>query len=242
MITKLFTIILYQPLFNLLVFLYNLIPGHDLGVAIIILTILIRFVLYPLSLKSIRSQRKLQNFQPELEAIKKKYKSREEQSRAVMEFYRKNKINPFSSCLPVLIQFPILIALYQVFRDGVSNPESLNLLYPFISNPGHLEADFLGFLDLSKRNWYLALLTGLVQFWQSKMLVKKRKKQKKKELDTLGAITSNMSNQMVYLMPLITVFFALSFPAGLALYWFVTTLFSVAQQWLVMRKKEAPSR
>lgn len=235
MITKLFTLLLYQPLFNLLVFFYNIIPGHDLGIAIIILTILLRLVLYPLSLKSIRSQKKLQNIQPELEKIKKKYKSKEEQTRATMEFYRQNKINPFSSCLPLLIQFPILIAIYQVLRDGIKKPESLELLYSFVKHPGRLEPDFLGILDLGQRNIYLAILAGLTQFWQSRMLIKKQKT-KKKDPNSLSGIASNMSNQMIYIMPIITVVIALSFPAGLSLYWVVTTLFSIVQQWFVLRR------
>ncbi|MDD5626877.1 MAG: YidC/Oxa1 family membrane protein insertase [Patescibacteria group bacterium] len=237
MLGDLFRTLLYQPLFNLLVFFYNIIPGHDLGIAIIVLTIVLRFILYPLSAKSVKSQKALQDLQPELEKIKKQYQNdKEGMSRATMEFYRKNKINPLSSCLPILIQFPFLIAIYQVLRDGLNNPEVLKLLYSFVHNPGKLDPYFLNFLDLGARNVYLAILAGVTQFWQSRMLMKKKKPAPRASGNDFSAIAANMTNQMVYIMPVLTIFIALSFPAGLSLYWVATTLFSIAQQWLVMRK------
>lgn len=249
MIGDIFNTFLYQPLLNLLVFFYNVIPGQDLGVAIIVLTVVIRLLLYPLSARSVKSQRKLQLLQPTLEKIKRKYKDdKEKVSRETMAFYRKNKINPLSSCLPLLIQLPILIAIYRVLRDGINNPESLNLLYSFVKNPGQLNATFLGLINLSKRNIYLAVSAGLAQFWQSRMLLKRRKgkgksKQSNKPGENIGDIARTMSNQMIYIMPIFTVFIAMSFPAGLALYWLMTTLFSVGQQFLIMRKpKKAPEK
>ena len=240
MFGQLYKEILYQPLLNLLVFFYNVIPGHDLGIAIIALTIVIRFVLYPHSTKSIKSQKAMQNLQPELDKLKKQHKDdREALSRATMDFYRKNKVNPLSSCLPLLIQFPILIAIYQVLRDGINNPQILDLLYPFIHHPGRLDPIFFGFLDLGKRNVVLAVLAGATQFWQSWMLMKKNKKSPKPQGNDFGAIAANMSNQMLYIMPILTVFIALSFPAGLSLYWVATTMFSIGQQWLIMRKDKS---
>ncbi len=237
MITHLFSVFLYQPLLNLLIFFYNLIPGNDLGIAIILLTVTIRLILYPLSARSVKSQKALQSLQPQLDKIKEKYKGdKEKQSRATMQFYKKNKINPLSSCLPLLIQFPVLIAIYRVLRDGINDPESLNLLYSFVRNPGSLNASFLGIINLGERNVYLAVLAGAAQFWQSRMLLKSRKK-KKAASGNMGDIARNMSNQMVYLMPIFTVFIAMSFPAGLALYWFATTLFSLFQQWLILKKR-----
>jgi len=242
MITHLFTVFLYQPILNLLIFFYNLIPGHDLGIAIILLTLTIRLILYPLSARSVKSQKALQSLQPQLDQIKKKYQGdKEKQSRATMQFYKKNKINPLSSCLPLLIQFPVLIAIYRVLRDGINNPEKLNLLYSFVRNPGSLNASFLGIINLGERNVYLAVLAGAAQFWQSRMLLKS-KKNKKAKSGNMGNIASNMSNQMVYLMPIFTVFIAMSFPAGLALYWFATTVFSLFQQWFILKKtKKAKS-
>lgn len=242
MLGTLFNTVLYEPLFNLLVFFYNVLPGHDLGVAIIVLTVAVRLLLYPLSARSIKAQKALQQMQPAIDQIRKKYKNDKEQtSRATLEFYRKNKINPLSSCLPLLIQLPIMLAIYQILRDGVGNPEKLNLLYSFIENPGVLNPTFLGLVDLSQRSIYLAILAGLSQFWQSRMLLTQRKKGKtesKIKSEGIGEMAKTMSNQMVYIMPIFTVIIALSLPAGLSFYWLITTLFSIAQQWIIMKKNK----
>jgi YidC/Oxa1 family membrane protein insertase len=224
-----FQVFFYQPVLNLLVFLYDIIPGHDLGIAIILLTIIIKLLLLPLSRQSIKSQKALQDLQPEIEEIKKKYKdNREEMSRAMMELYKKHKVNPFSSCLPLFIQMPFLFAVFRVFRDGLSDG-ALNLVYPFIHRPEIINHIAFGFLDLSVRNIYIAVLAGLAQFWQTKML-----NTKKPPIQSAGAqdesMMAVMNKQMQFFMPLLTVFFAASFPAGLALYWLVTTLLTGLQQ------------
>jgi len=234
---ELFNTILYQPLLNLLVFLYNVIPGHDLGIAIIILTVLIKLALYPLSHQSIKSQKALQELQPKIDEVKKQHKdNKEAQAKALMELYKSNKVNPLSSCLPLLIQLPFLIAVFQVFRTGL-NPESLDLLYSFVSNPGQLNPISFGFLDLSQSNIVLAVLTGAAQFWQTKMLMSKRPKKV-----TPGAkdedMMAIMNKQMLYFMPIITVVIGASLPAGLILYWFITTLLTVGQQRVMFRHKK----
>jgi len=235
--TELFNTLLYQPLLNLLVFIYNIIPGSDLGVAIILLTVLIKLVLYPLSRQSIRSQKALQDLQPKLDALKKQYKNdKEKLAKEMMQLYKDEKVNPMSSCLPLLIQLPFLIAVFQVFRTGL-DAGSLELLYPFIQNPGQLNPISFGFLDLGKTNVVLAVLTGLAQFWQSKMLITKRPPK-----DMAGSkdedMTAIMNKQMLYFMPVLTVIIGVSLPAGLILYWFVTTLLTVAQQQLIFKKKK----
>jgi YidC/Oxa1 family membrane protein insertase len=226
-----YTEILYKPLFNLLIFLYNSIPGHDLGVTIIMLTLIIKLLLYPLNRRAIISQKALQTIQPQVEELKEKYKdNREKLGSAMMEMYKKEKINPFSSCLPLLIQLPILIAVYQVFVHGLNN-QSFDLLYPGITSPGSLSTFAFGFLDLSKSNFVLALMAGAAQFWQTKMLMAKNQK--------AGSMSSAMNKQMLYMMPIMTVFIGSRFPAGLALYWFATTFFSVLQQmWMFKKKSE----
>ena len=231
---ELFNTILVQPLFNLLVFFYNLIPGHDLGMAIIVLTVVIKLVLYPLSRQSIRSQKALQDLQPKMDALKKQYKdNKEKQAKAMMELYKTEKVNPLSSCLPLLIQLPFLIAVFHVFRNGVDS-SSLEMLYPFIQNPGTLNPISFGALNLSQPNIILAWLTGLAQFWQSKMMI--TKKQPKvpgaKDEDMMAA----MNKQMLYFMPIITVVIGASMPSGLIIYWLVMTLLTALQQLLVFKK------
>jgi YidC/Oxa1 family membrane protein insertase len=225
-----FNEILYRPIFNGLVLLYNIIPGHDLGIAIIVLTTLIRLVLYPLSQKAIRSQKAMVKLQPEIKEIRKKHKNKEEQAKAMMDLYRKYKINPMSGCLPILVQFPILIALYRVFFTGL-DPQKLNGLYSFIERPDLLNPIFLGIVDLSQRSMVLAVLAGLFMFIQAKMIMPKKAAQQKDGLKIGGLdFSSLMGKQMTYFMPLITVFIAWSLPAALPLYWIVITLFGIIQQ------------
>jgi len=232
----LFNLVLYQPLLNILVFFYNIIPGHDIGIAIIVLTLVIRFLLLPLSHKSIKSQKDIQELQPEMDRIKEKYKDdRVKQSQALMQLYKEKRISPMGSCLPLLIQLPILIALYRVFISGLGN--NLEALYPFIHHPETINPYFLGLIDLSKtHNFVLALIAGGLQFIQSKMMLPSKSKmaQGGKQAD----MSKMMNTQMTYFMPLITVWFAWAFPAGLALYWAVTTLFTIIQQRVMMKGKE----
>lgn len=221
--------ILYRPLFNALIFLYNTIAFHDLGIAIIILTMIIRAALWPSQAKALRSQRDLQKLQPELQKIQKKIKDKQKQTQATLEFYKTHKISPFSSCLPTLIQLPIIIALYQVFRHSMDG-SSLDALYSFISRPETINSVSLGILDLSQPNKIiLPILTGGLQFVQSWMMMRRTPQQSK---DTASAI----SKQMMYVFPLVTVFIAMSLPAALPLYWIVTTLFAIIQQWYIMRE------
>lgn len=235
---ELYNTILYEPIFNLLVFLYNIVPGNDLGIAIILLTIIIKAVLYPLSAKSIQSQKDLQKIQPMVAEIQKKYKDQKERlSKELMGLYKREKINPLSSCFPILIQLPFLIAVFHVFNRGLSSPESLSVLYSFISNPGELKTLSLGFVDLAKPNVYLAVLAGAAQFVQARMLITK-KPPIKTEGSKDESMTASMNKQMMYIMPLLTVFIGMRFPGGLALYWFVTTLLTVFQQHVMFKKKK----
>jgi len=232
-------VIFYQPVLNLLVFLYNTVAFQDLGVAIILLTVAIRLIFWPLSRSSIKSQKALQDLQPEIEALKKKYGSdKAELSRATMELYKNNQVNPFSSCLPLLIQLPFLFAVYQVFRDGLGN--KLDFVYSFISRPALINTFSFGFLDLAKPNIYLAVLAGLAQFWQAKMMVTA-----KPPVNTPGSkdesMAAIMNKQMLYFMPAITIFIGLSLPGGLTLYWFVLTLLTALQQLVTFRHKNSAS-
>lgn len=230
----------YQPIFNLLIWLYNIIPGHDLGLAIIALTVIIKLALLPLSKQSIKSQKALQELQPKIDEIKKKYADKkEEQAKAMMELYKREKVNPFSSCLPLLIQLPFLWAVFRVFRDGL-NGGALDSVYSFISRPETLKLTSFGFLDLSQSNMVLAVLAGLAQFWQAKMMSTKRP-----EIKSEGSKDENMmaimNKQMLYFMPVLTVVICMRFPSGLALYWLTTTILTAFQQLYIFKRKEAKS-
>lgn len=223
---QIFFIIFYQPIFNLLVWLYNNIPGQDLGVAIIILTFIIRLLLYIPSKKSIQAQKNLSSIQPEIEKIKEKYKDdKEKMGPELMALYKEKKVNPFSTCLPLLIQLPFLFAIYRVFFDGLTKDDAMSALYSFVANPGALNPIAFGFLDLSEKNIIIAVAAGLAQFWQSKMLMGKNKQ---------GGMAGAMSSQMLYIMPIITIVIGSQFPAGLTFYWFLSTAFSIIQQYIVL--------
>ncbi|RLC34670.1 MAG: hypothetical protein DRZ76_02285 [Candidatus Nealsonbacteria bacterium] len=229
-----FNLILYQPLFNALVLLYLYLPGQDFGVAVIVLTLLIKFILYPLGAKAIRAQKSLQELQPKMKEIQDKFKDdKEKQAKAMMEFYKKEKINPLSGCLPLLIQLPILLGLFRVFWRGFE-AEQLRYLYSFVPHPGQIDTTFLGVVDLAKASVVLAIVTGIFQFIQTKMLASKQKAPKTGAAD----FSSMMQKQMLYFFPLFTVFILWRLPSAIALYWLVTTLFTILQQYVTLRKHD----
>jgi YidC/Oxa1 family membrane protein insertase len=234
--TNLFTVVFYQPILNLLIFLYNTASFQDLGIAILLLTVTIKAVFWPLSKTSIKSQKALQDLQPKIEELKKQFgDDRAGLGQATMNLYKENKVNPFSSCLPLLIQLPFLFAVYRVFSNGLNN--HLDLVYSFVSKPEVINTIFLGFLDLSKPNIYLAVLAGLAQFWQARMIISKKPTTKTPDTkeESMSAI---MNKQMLYFMPAITIFIGLSLPGGLTLYWFAFTLLTVLQQIVTFRQKD----
>jgi len=227
-----FHIVLYQPLFNALVLLYQYLPGHDFGIAVIVLTILTRLLFYPLMIKAIKSQKALSEIQPKIQEIQRKYKNdKQKQAKATMEMYHREKINPFSGCLPLLIQLPILLALYRVFWRGLQPAEQV-YLYNFVHLTSPISSSFLGILDLAKPNIELALLAGIFQFIQTKMITPHQKKNKGGQPQMMDI----MQKQMVYFFPIITVFILWKLPAAIGLYWIVTSLFSIVQQYLVFKK------
>jgi len=237
LLINIFNTVLYQPLFNALILLYEYLPGRDFGIAVIVLTVVIRLVLYPLMAQSIKSQKALSELQPKIQEIQQKYKdNREQQSKEMMGLYQKEKINPFGGCLPLLIQLPILIALYRVFWQGLQ-PEAMSLLYNFVPNPGTINPTFLGLVNLGEASLASAVLAGIVQFFQSKMMIPKTKKPKLG--DKTSQFSDMMQKQMLYFFPIFTVFILWRLPAAIALYWVVTALFSIGQQYLIFKKTYA---
>ncbi|MFZ2975155.1 MAG: YidC/Oxa1 family membrane protein insertase [Candidatus Moraniibacteriota bacterium] len=253
MISFLFGETVYRPIYNFLIFVYNIIPLHDFGVAIIVVTLVLKFLLIPLSKKQIQSQKKMQEMQPKIKEIQEKHKNdKEKQSRALMEFYKTNKTNPFSGCLPTIFQLIFLIAIYQVLFN-ISKAGLLvdpKELYSFIPNPGQINQYFLGIIDLSKTinlsqidirvvpQIILIILAALAQYVQIKMMTPKMNIQNKKSEPDMSQI---MSKQMMYLGPLLTLFIGIKFPAGLALYWLVSTIFAIIQQTKVLEKEKTNS-
>lgn len=228
-----YNILLYKPLFNALIFIYNYIPGKDFGLAIITLTVAIKFLLVPLSIKAVKSQKRLQEVQPKLKEIQQKYQNNKEvQAQKLLEVYKTEKINPFGGLFVTLIQLPILIALYSVFSHGLQS-DQLSNLYNFVANPGQITASFLGIIDLAKPNIAFAAIAGFVQFLQTKTMLPKSTSLSEKEEQFMKM----MNMQMTYVMPVMTFFILFALPSALGLYWIVSGIFSTIQQYFILKTK-----
>ncbi len=232
-----FQLILNKPLYNIFILIVALMPSHNVGLAIIVLTILVHLALGHLKYRSMVAQMKQKELQPELKALQDKYKDdRTAQSQAMMQLYRDKGVNPASGCLIQLIQFPILIGLYLVFRQGVDIQHHQNLLYSFIQAPESINTTFLWVKDITKpdHTFILPILVAISQFLFSRSLMK--------TLPQTGGpndMSAIMGKQMTYFFPIILGITARSFPAGLSIYWVVATLFSWWQQHQGMKRYEA---
>jgi YidC/Oxa1 family membrane protein insertase len=230
---------LYQPIYNILILLIGFMPFHDLGMAIILLTIIIRTLLLVPSHKALKSQRKLQEIQPHLTHLREKHKDNQEMlAKETMAIWKEHKVNPFGSCLPLLIQFPILIALFYVIQTGL-NPDNAYLLYEPLKgfSVSNINVMFMGFLDLTKVNAFaLPLFVGAMQFLQMKLAMAKSEKNKAKDTKPKKNETEIMNNMMLYIMPVMIAVFTASVPAGVGLYWSVSTMYGIVQQ-LVVNKQ-----
>ncbi|MDP2837930.1 MAG: YidC/Oxa1 family membrane protein insertase [Candidatus Moranbacteria bacterium] len=237
---ELFDTLVYHPIYNVLVFFYNTVPGHDFGIAIILTTLLVKTLFIPLSKKQIESQKKMQELQPKLKELQKRYKDdKEKQTKAIMELYREHKANPFSGCLPLIVQLIVLIAIYRVIINISQAGFTINAadLYTFIANPGSVKHLFLNFVDLTKPNYVLGILSAIAQYYQTKMLMQSQKV----TVSTTSAsdepdFATIMNKQMLYIGPAITLFIGVTFPAALALYWLFSTLFMIFQQRSLAKK------
>lgn len=230
-----FHVILYQPLYNLLIALVAIMPAHDFGLAILAITIIIRIILHPFSAAALRSQRLMQRMQPQLSALKEKFKDDKPGfAQASMELYKENKVSPLSSCLPLLLQLPVLLALYWVLTAGLGSIDT-NILYSFTPRPDGISPIAFGFIKLLEKSYVIAILAGAAQYLQTKML-----QVPKPEVHTKGSkdeeMMATMNKQMLYLMPVMTVVIGVGLPSGLTLYWLFSTLLTAAQQWYIFRK------
>jgi YidC/Oxa1 family membrane protein insertase len=236
-----FNTLLIQPLFNLLLFFYSIVPGQDLGLAIIALTISIRLILWPLVNKQLHSQRAMQKLAPDIAKVKEKAKGdKQAESKLLMELYKEKEISPFAAFIPLLIQLPLLFALFIVLRDFLKAGEVAKLAYEplkdlsvvkdVIVNSSHLKTTFLGLINLAKPNFFLALAAGAAQFVQTRQLLPKDKSASKKDPSAQAMQISGS------IFPVVTFVFALSLPSALALYWTITSLVAILQQHLVLAR------
>lgn len=245
MLHSIWNTVLYEPLLNALALLVSVIPGGDVGIAVIVLTILVKILLFPLSQKSIESQAEINILSPEIKKIKESGASKEEQARLTFELYRKHKVNPFSGCLLFLIQIPIIFALYFVFLKGIHL--EVGSIYSFIPTPKEMNMLFLGIFDINKESLILAILAGASQYLQAHFMP-----QPNLNSNTDSAMGSfsesfakSMQVQMKYFFPvLVFVLLYTGIPGvvtplsgAVALYWITSNLFMVGQQIYVKKEK-----
>jgi len=223
----------FDPLYNVLILLFKIIPWADAGLAVILLTVLVRLILFPLSRKAVLAQVRMAEITPELNAIKEKYKSNsEEQARRTLALYREKGVNPFSGILVIIIQIPIILALYQIF---IKFPEvNAQLLYSFVSIPGTISTTLFGFIDISGKSVVLALLAAASTYVQ---FLVSTKGQKEPQGNSLGDnLARSMQKQMKYFFPILVFFISYKISSVIALYWFTTNIFSIGQELFVRRK------
>jgi YidC/Oxa1 family membrane protein insertase len=234
-----FTTILVQPLFNILFAIYAVVPGHDFGVAVIILTVLVRILLWPLVTRQLHSQKLMQQLQPQVAKIRKEAKGdRQKETALLMELYKEKGTSPLAPLLPLLIQFPIFIALYAVLRSSVHVDQIAHLSYGFVAqmapvaNIIHHHTRFspslFGAIDLTKSSVILALTAGAAQFYQARQL--------QPQTAAMAGDQAQLMQGMTFIFPVVTFVVGLRLPAALALYWTVTSgVASFQQYWVLLR-------
>lgn len=235
-----FHAILYKPLLNALILLTSIIPGAEVGLAVIALTIIVRIVLLPFMHKQITTQKKMKLIEGDLKSLQKKHAdNKQEQTKAMMALYKEHGINPFAGFALLIIQIPILLALFWVFNDIPTDgtPFTTTDLYSFVHLPANISFGFFGILDLAARSIPLALLVGISQYIQISLSLPPTPKRVPGETATFGSeLTRSMSTNMRYVMPVFVAVISASFPSVIALYWLTSNLFMIAHE-LVVRKK-----
>lgn len=222
----------FDPLYNALVYLFTIFPWADAGMVVVTLTILVRLILFPLSRKAVVTQVKMAEIAPELAAIKDKYEGKsEEQARRTLDLYREKGVNPFSGILVIIIQIPIILALYQIFLHFPQVDSTL--LYSFVKAPAHIDTAFLGLIDVAGKSVVIAILAAISTYFQFQVSMKNQSAPKGNSFG--DNLTRNMQSQMKYVFPVIVFFISYSISGVIALYWFTTNLFSIAQE-LFVRK------
>ena len=238
-----FTVTIYQPLYNLLVWLYDVLPGADIGFAIIVMTIIVKGLLFPLTFKQMKSQKEMQEIQPKIKEIQETYKDdKEKLAQELMKVYKDHNVNPFAACLPLIIQLPIFIGLFQVLRDGFKEV-NVSLLYPFVENPGAIDPMFVGAVNLAEVSIPLVILAAVAQYLQMKFTIARRVDSSvRKESGAMDEdMTARMNKMMMYMMPVMTLIIGTTLPSGLMLYWLVTTVLTIALYFVFLKEKKKPN-
>jgi YidC/Oxa1 family membrane protein insertase len=233
----LFNTVIFNPLYNGLVFLIDIVPGGDVGVAVILLTLLVKFILFPLSKKAIKTQIAMRVVEPELNRIKKTVKDKQEQARQMMALYKEKGMNPLSSILLILVQLPVIIGLYWVFYKGGFPEINIDILYAFVPAPTTVNMQFLGLIDMAGKSVLLALIAGVAQFIQARLSLPVPAPRQAGD-GFKEDLARSFNIQMRYVLPVVIAGVAYMISAAVALYWAVSNIFTIGQELLVRRKYE----
>lgn len=229
--------LIYVPLYNGLILLINFLPWADAGVVVVLFTIIVKLILFPLSYRSVKTQVNMKQVEGELNAIKEKYKDdKQEQAKQVMELYKAKGINPFAGVFLVLIQLPIIIALYSIFlRSGLPHINT-SILFHFVKVPLPLNMRFLGLIDISKKSILLSIIAAVSQFFQITFAMPKPKPRTDGKPASFGDdLARSMHFQMRFMMPVVVFFISYGLSAVVALYWSISNLFAIGQELYIRR-------
>ncbi len=229
----LWNIIFYKPLYNALFFIIDTLPNNSLFLAVIILTIIVRLLISPLSYKAIKTQLKTKQLQPMLKDIK-LIKDKQEQARATLALYKKHGVNPFSSFFLILVQLPIILALYWVFKDGGLEIDP-TLLYSFVQEPDLIVKTSFG-LDLSQKSILLAFLTGFTQYIYLATASTMKKDDSVENQTEQEKMMMMVQQSMKYIMPVMITVFAYVIGGAVALYWITSNVFMIIQEQYLQKK------
>jgi YidC/Oxa1 family membrane protein insertase len=235
-----FHTLLIQPLYNGLIFLMDILPWFDVGVIIILFTVLVKLVLFPLSKKATLMQIEMKEMEPELKKIKEAYKNdRTLQAQKTMEVYRNRGVSPFSSILVILIQIPIIFALYFVFLKSGLPDINEGWLYSFINPPHVVDMNFLGLINITGKSLILALLAGISSYIQIRAVTPAIKPSGSGEERTFkDDLARSMNLQMRYVFPVIAFLVSYQISGVIALYWFTSNVFAIVQDKMLRKHKK----
>ncbi len=240
MLSLLFNTFVYEPLYNGFIFLIAVTPFHDVGLAVILLTLLVRLVLLPVTHKTVKSQAKLRRLEPEINLVKKETEhDKQAQAKKIMELYQAHGVNPFSGCLMFLVQTPFILALFWLFNQGLTDGLGAEKLYSFITLPKDVSMVFLGILDVSQKSFFVALIAGISQYFQIKLAMPPAaaKKEQPEKPSFKDEFAKSFQTQARYIFPVMVFFLSYQiFPAAVALYWVTSNLFSIGHELFVRRK------
>ena len=237
MISTTFHAVIFNPIYNALVYFVDILPSHDVGIAVIIVTILVRVILFPLSRRAIKAQMDMKRIAPEVEELKKRLKDKpEEQGRAIFALYKEKDVHPFAGFLLILVQLPILIGLYWVFTHGGLPAINADILYAFVKSPGVVNMSFLGLVDMAHRSIILAALATITQFIYTRLSMGPRGQKTAAEATFSNDMARSFDLQARYMLPVMVGVIAFTISSAAPLYWVTSNLFMIGQELLSGRR------